>query len=42
MRHLDFLDHILIGERLIRFNMHNNRLYIGMDWANDVDLTVNT
>ena len=37
MRHLDFLDHILIGEKPIRFNMHNNRLYIGMDWANDVD-----
>ena len=36
MRHLDFLDHILIGEKPIRFNMHNNRLYIGMDWANDV------
>ena len=37
MRHLDFLDHILIGEKPIRFNMHNNRLYIGMDWANDVN-----
>ena len=36
MRHLDFLDHILIGEKPIRFNMHNNRLYIGMDWQNDV------
>ena len=37
MRHLDFLDHILIGEKPIRYNMHNNRLYIGMDWANDVN-----
>jgi len=36
MRHLDFLDHILIGEKPVAFNMHNNRLYIGMDWANDV------
>ena len=36
MRHLDFLDHILIGEKPIAFNMHNNRLYIGMDWQNDV------
>ena len=37
MRHLDFLDHILIGEKPIRYNMHNNRLYIGMDCANDVN-----
>ena len=36
MRHLDFLDHILIGEKPVAFNMHNNRLYIGMDWQNDV------
>tara|TARA_B100001996_G_scaffold175517_1_gene134022 strand:+ start:175 stop:984 length:810 start_codon:yes stop_codon:yes gene_type:complete len=37
MRHLDFLDHILIGEKPISFNMHNNRLYIHMDWANDIN-----
>ena len=36
LRHLDLLDHILVGERAIRFNQHNNRLYIDMDWANDV------
>ena len=36
MRHLDFLDHILIGEKPTKFNMHNNRLYIAMDWQNDV------
>jgi len=38
MRHLDFLDHILIGEKPISFNMHNNRLYIGMDWQNDIEV----
>ena len=37
LRHLDLLDHILVGERPIRFNAHTNRLYIDMDWKNDVD-----
>ena len=36
MKHLDFLEHILVGETPIRFNQHQNRLYIDMDWANDV------
>ena len=36
LRHLDLLDHILTGERPVRFNQHKNRLYIDMDWANDV------
>ena len=37
LRHLDLLDHILTGERPVRYNQHKNRLYIDMDWANDVD-----
>ena len=37
LRHLDMLDHILVGERPIRFNQHKNRLYIDMDWKNDID-----
>ena len=37
MTHLDFLDHILVGERPIRFNQHQNRLYVDMDWQNDVN-----
>ena len=36
MRQLDFLDHILVGEKPIRFNQHQNRLYIDMDWNQDV------
>ena len=36
MQHLDFLEHVLVGETPIRFNQHQNRLYIDMDWANDV------
>ena len=37
LRHLDMLDHILVGEKPVRYNMHKNRLYIDMDWDNDVD-----
>ena len=36
--HLDFLDHILVGEKPIRFSQHNNRLYIDMDWKNDISV----
>ena len=38
LRHLDFLDHILVGEKPLRFNQHDNRLYIDMDWNNDIDV----
>ncbi|MDB4342496.1 hypothetical protein OAA20_00270 [bacterium] len=38
LRHLDFLDHILVGEKPIRFNQHDNRLYIDMDWTNDLQV----
>jgi hypothetical protein len=38
LRHLDFLDHILVGEKPIRFNQHNNRLYIDMDWSEDLSV----
>ena len=37
LRHLDMLDHILVGERPLRFNQHKNRLYIDMDWTIDID-----
>ena len=36
MKHLDYLEHILVGETPIRFNQHQNRLYIDMDWSNDI------
>ena len=38
LRHLDFLDHILVGEKPLRFNQHDNRLYIDMDWGNDLQV----
>ena len=36
LRHLDFLAHILVGEKPLRFNQHDNRLYVDMDWTNDL------
>tara|TARA_Y100001963_G_C6784201_1_gene451633 strand:- start:1986 stop:2801 length:816 start_codon:yes stop_codon:yes gene_type:complete len=36
MQHLDYLDHILVGEKPIRYSQHQNRLYIDMDWGNDI------
>ena len=36
MKHLDFLDHILVGEKPIRFNQLSNRLYIDQDWGTDI------
>ena len=40
MQNLDFLEHILVGETPIRFNQHQNRLYIDMDWENDITADV--
>ena len=33
---LDLIDHLLTGEVPIRFNQHQNRLYLDMDWENEV------
>ena len=38
LRHLDFLDHILVGEKPLRFNQNDNRLYVDMDWKNDLEV----
>ena len=35
MQHLDFLDHILVGETAIRHNQHQNRLYLDADFSTD-------
>ena len=40
MQQLDFLSHILVGEKPVRFNQHQNRLYIDMDFGNDIDGTL--
>ena len=36
MQHIDLLESILVGEIPFRFNEHQNRLYLDMDWENDV------
>ena len=36
LRHLDFLDHILVGEKPLRFNQNDNKLFIDMDWKEDL------
>lgn len=36
MKHLDLLDNILVGQKPIRHNQHQNRLYIDMDWKTDI------
>ena len=38
MWHLDFLDMLLIGEKPIQFNVNQGRLYINMDWGDDLDV----
>jgi hypothetical protein len=38
LRHLDFLDQILVGMKPIRFQQHDNRLYVDMDWVNDLEV----
>ena len=37
MQNIDLLEHILVGETPIRFNQHQNRLYIDMDWTNNMN-----
>ncbi len=33
---IDFMQHIMTGEVPIRFNLHQNRLYMDMDWPNEI------
>lgn len=35
--HLQLLQDMLVGQKPIRFNRHQNRLYVDIDWENDVD-----
>ena len=36
LKHLDFLEHVLVREVPIRFSQHQQRLYLDMDWNNDI------
>ena len=35
---LDLLDMILVGEKPIEFNVNQNRIYVNMDWSNDISV----
>lgn len=34
--HLQLIQDLLVGQKPVRFNRHQNRLYIDMDWSSDV------
>ena len=34
--HLNLINQMMAGEKPVRFNRHMNRLYVDMDWVNDV------
>ena len=36
MDHLELLNSILVGEKPIRHNQHQNRLYVDMDWSDSI------
>lgn len=36
--HLNLINDILVGQKPIRFNRHQNRLYIDMSWTTDVSI----
>jgi len=38
MQHIQLLNDIFVGKKPIRFNRLQNRLYVDMDWANDIDV----
>ena len=40
MDNLDMMSNILVGQTPIRYSQHQNRLYVDMDWANDVTADV--
>ena len=35
MQHLQLLNDIFVGKKPLRFNRHQNRLYIDLDWSGD-------
>ena len=38
MQHLDFLDHVLVGEKPMRFNHLSNKLFLDRDWISETRL----
>lgn len=37
MTQLQLINDLLVGQKPVRFNRHQNRLYIDMDWEQDID-----
>jgi hypothetical protein len=35
-QHLSLIDELLVGEKPIRFNRHSDRIFVDMDWNNDI------
>ena len=38
MEHLEFIDNLLVGTKTFDYNRHMDRLYVYMDWENDVNV----
>jgi len=38
MQHLQLLNDMFVGKKPLRFNRHQNRLYIDLDWENDLEV----
>jgi len=38
MQHIQLLNDIFVGKKPIRFNRHQSRLYLDMDWVSDIDI----
>jgi hypothetical protein len=36
MRHIEFLEEVFVGKKPIRFNRHMDRLYVDMNWKDDI------
>jgi hypothetical protein len=36
MQHIQLLNDIFVGKKPLRFNRHQNRLYLDIDWDNDL------
>jgi hypothetical protein len=36
MRHIEFLEEVFVGKKPIDFNRHMNRLYVHMNWKDDI------
>ena len=36
MRHIEFLEEVFVGKKPIRFNRHMDRLYVDMNWNDDL------